>query len=91
MQTQIAFSIDNSILLSLKVDKEEFLKDALYQYSLYLYRKGKVSLGKAAQLAGFEKIEYILKLQIEKEPIYDYENTEMNEMISTAKDISLKL
>ncbi|MBP9888305.1 MAG: UPF0175 family protein [Leptospiraceae bacterium] len=91
MQTEIAFSIDNSILLSLKIDKEEFVRDALFQYSLFLYRKGKVSLGKAAQLAGHDKIEYIWKLQLEKEPIFDYEETEMNEMISTAKSISSKL
>jgi predicted HTH domain antitoxin len=45
-----------------------------------LYRKKMLSLGKAAQIAGYDKIDFISKLRIENEPIFDYDNEAMNEI-----------
>jgi hypothetical protein len=79
MLTEIRFQIDDSILLSLKEKKETFAKDMLFQYALWLYR------GKAAELAGYTRLAFIQKLQAENEPIFDYDEALIDEMIDSAK------
>jgi predicted HTH domain antitoxin len=84
MITEIRLHIDDSIFLSLKEEKETFTKDMLFEYALRLYRKHKLSLGKAAELAGYTRLEFIQKLQVEQEPIFDYDAAMIDEMITSA-------
>ena len=84
----ISFSVKENILLSLKETKDEFAKEVLFLSSLVLYRKQKLSLGKAAELAGYNKIKFIEKLQEEKEYIFDYTDEEMNEIFEDAKKLT---
>jgi len=63
MLTEIRLHIDDSILLSLKEEKDMFAKDMLFHHALRLYRKHKLSLGKAAELAGYTRLAFIQKLQ----------------------------
>ena len=84
MITEIRLQIDDSIFLSLKEEKETFTKDMLFEYALRLYRKHKLSLGKAAELAGYTRLEFIQKLQVEQEPIFDYDAPMIDEMITSA-------
>jgi predicted HTH domain antitoxin len=51
------------------------------------YRKRKLSLGKAAELAGFSKMDFIEKLQQEKEYIFDYSENEMDEIFDDVNKI----
>ncbi len=44
-----------------------------------------LSLGKAAELAGYTRLEFIRKLQAENEPIFDYDEALIDEMINSAK------
>ena len=83
----ITFPVKENILLSLKENKEEFLKEILFSSALQLYRKKKLSLGKAAELAGYTKIEFIEKLNEEKEYVFDYNDDELNEIIEDANRI----
>ena len=53
----------------------------LFRYALWLYRTQKLSLGKAAELAGYTRIAFIQKLQAENEPIFEYDGTLIDEMI----------
>jgi hypothetical protein len=46
MLTNVCFDIDNSIFLSLKIEKGHFVKDMLFFYALTLYRHHKLSLEK---------------------------------------------
>ena len=85
MLTEIRFQIDDSILLSLKEKKETFAKDMLFQYALWLYQTQKLSLGKAAELAGYTRLAFIQKLQAENEPIFDYDGVLIDELIESAK------
>lgn len=85
MLTEIRFKIDDSILLSLKEQKESFVQAMLFQYALRLYRMQKLSLGKAAELAGYTRLGFIQKLQAEREPIFDYDSALINEMIESAR------
>ena len=44
-----------------------------------------LSLGKAAELAGYTRLEFTRKLQAENEPIFDYDEALIDEMINSAK------
>lgn len=81
----ISFPIKENILISLKETKDQFIKEMLFSTSLILYRKRKLSLGKAAEFAGYSKIDFIEKLKQEKEYIFDYNDDEMNEIFSDSK------
>jgi len=89
MQIQLQISIDDNFLLSLKEKKDEFIKQMVFHHALMLYRKGKLSLGKAAELAGYDKISFIHKLQ-HGEVIFDYEN-ELTVQMATSADHVLTL
>ena len=73
-----------NICFSLKETKNEFMNEVLYLSALHFYRKGRLSIGKAAELAGYTKIEFIEKLQNEKEFIFDYSEEEMDEIFDDA-------
>ncbi len=53
----------------------------LFHHALMLYRKNKLSLGKAAELAGYDRLGFIQKLQVENEVIFNYETDLVNEMV----------
>ena len=83
----ITFPVKENILLSIKENKEDFLKEILFSSALQLYRKQKLSLGKAAELAGYSKIDFIEKLHEENEFVFDYNDDELNEIIEDANRI----
>jgi predicted HTH domain antitoxin len=85
MLTEIRLQIDDSILLSLKEEKEHFAQNMLFHHALWLYRQHKLSLGKAAELAGYTRIEFIQQLQAAREPIFDYDAPLISEMIESAQ------
>lgn len=76
----ISFPIQENILLSVKETKEEFTKEILFLSALFFYRKRRLSLGKAAELAGYSRVEFIEKLQKEDEYIFDYNQEELDEI-----------
>ncbi len=47
-----------------------------YMSALSFYRKGKLSLGKAAELVGMDKIDFIRRIQ-DEEIIFDYTDDEI--------------
>ena len=55
--------------------------------ALYFYRKKRLSLGKAAELAGYSRLQFIEKLQREKERIFDYDENEIDEIFEDALKI----
>jgi len=85
MYTQIQFQINSTILLSLNKSKDVFIKEMLYNNALMLYRKNELSLGKAAEMAGYDRLTFIQKLQFENEPIFDYDNEMIKDLISGAQ------
>lgn len=84
MLTTISLQIDDSILHSLRLDKLEFSKELLYNNALLLYRKNKLSLGKAAEMAGLDRIDFIHKLQFDGDVVFDYPIEYANEMVELA-------
>jgi len=52
----------DDILLSLKETKDQFEENAKLLLALKLYELGKISSGKAAKLAGLDRISFLLTL-----------------------------
>jgi len=80
----ISFSVNDDILLSLKETTEEFTQDIRFLSALMWYRKNRLSLGKAAELAGYSKLDFIERMKLENEPIFDYSEAEIAEIFTDA-------
>lgn len=78
----ISFSVKEDILLSLKENPEEFTQNCRFLSALMLYKKNRLSLGKAAELAGYSKIDFIEKLKLENESVFDYSAQEMTDIFN---------
>ena len=74
-------------MFSLKESTDEFSQELLYLSALMLYKRRKLSLGKAAELAGYNKIDFIFKLKTEGEAIFDYNDDEIDEIFSASKQL----
>lgn len=72
-------------MVSLKEGKQKLVKEMLFNNAMTLYRKRKLSLGKAAELAGLDRIDFIKKLRDEGEYIFDYNAEIIDEMIKDSK------
>ncbi|GJQ61089.1 MAG: hypothetical protein SCALA702_01420 [Melioribacteraceae bacterium] len=81
----LSFPIKENILLSVKESKEQFLNEMLYSAALAFYRRRKLSLGQAAEFAGFTKPEFIEKLKKENEHIFDFSEEEIDEIFADVK------
>lgn len=77
---KILYSDD--ILLSLKETKEQFEEDAKFLLALKLYELGKISSGKAAKLAGLDRIGFLMKLGKFKVSPFQME---LNEILSESQ------
>ncbi len=78
----LTIDISDDFLITLKEQQGEFIKTMLFHHALMLYRKNKLSLGKAAELAGYDRLGFIQKLQVENEVVFNYETDLVNEMVS---------
>ena len=78
----ISFSINEDILLSLKENTDEFTQNLRFLSALMLYRKNRLSLGKAAELAGYNNTTFIEKLKLENESVFDYNAQEIDAIFS---------
>lgn len=83
----ISFSMKEDILLSLKETAEEFTQNLRFLSALMLYRKNRLSLGKAAELAGYNKLDFIDKLKSENESIFDFNEQEINDIFVEASKL----
>ena len=84
----ISFPVREDILLSVRETKDEFTKEVLFLSALFFYRKRKLSLGNAAELAGYSRLAFIEKLQMENEDIFDYNAEDMDEIFEDSKNIT---
>ncbi len=84
MTTTISIPIDSALLLSLRLSRDEFARELLFSGALALYRQNKLSLGKAAELAGYSRMAFIEELSRRGEAIFDFSNEEVDELIEQA-------
>ncbi len=79
----LPIEVDDSILLSLKESKEDFIYKMRLFTALHLYKKNRLSLGKAAEFVGIDKLKFIEILK-EEGAVFDYSKEEMKEIIQDA-------
>ncbi len=58
--------------------------------AIELYKKKRLSLGKAAMLCGFTKIGFIDVLNFRGEPVFNYTDDEIEAEIQNIKKLSIK-
>ncbi|MEA1052946.1 UPF0175 family protein [Lamprobacter modestohalophilus] len=80
----ISFSVNDDIPLAINESAVDFARDLRFFAALAWYRKNKLSLGKAAELAGYDKLDFIARMQREQEPIFDYGEDELASIFSDA-------
>lgn len=76
---QVSFNVADDIPFALKESAEEFTRDVRFLSALMWYRKNKLSLGKAAELAGYDKLAFIERMKLEGEAIFAYDADDMEE------------
>ncbi|MBC7228049.1 MAG: UPF0175 family protein [Thermoflexales bacterium] len=59
---QITIQVPEKVLLAEKVDEEEFAREILVLAAVKLYEIGRLSSGRAAELAGMSRVEFLLSL-----------------------------
>ncbi|ETW94933.1 MAG: hypothetical protein ETSY1_32690 [Candidatus Entotheonella factor] len=59
---QIVIGVPESVLLSEKTDEEAFAREVCMLAAVKLYELGRLSSGRAAELAGMPRVEFLLTL-----------------------------
>lgn len=77
----ITFSVKEDILLSIKENKDEFIREILFISAVSFYRGRRLSLRKAAELAGCARLEFIEKLRRETDCAFDSIEEEFDEIL----------
>jgi predicted HTH domain antitoxin len=86
---KIELEIPEEILMNLKQSTEEFKNELKLTMAIELYKKKRLSLGKAAVLGGFTKIGFIDVLNFRGEPVFNYTDDEIETEIQNIKKLSI--
>ena len=76
--------------LTLGLSEREAVEAMKKSFIIELYRKDKISSGKAAELLGVRKLDFIRLLAEEGIPFFDYTDEELEEEFRTVRDRNLR-
>jgi len=76
---KMELSVSEDILLALNEKPSEFLKDIRIFAAIKFFEIGKLSLGKAAELAEMSKLDFIELLSQQNISVYNYPPEELEE------------
>jgi len=74
------------VRMALRETKEEFARDLLMLAAVKLYELGKISSGKAAALAGTDRVSFLLGLGKYRVSVFNYTPEELEREVAEAKD-----
>jgi predicted HTH domain antitoxin len=80
----ITIQCPDEVLISLKEDAETFSRDLPLAAAMKLYELGKLSSGRAAQLAGLSRVAFLNRASDYRVPIYDATAEELQEDVRNA-------
>jgi len=63
MTHSLSITYDDSVLLGLSLTREEFEREAPFLLAAKLYELGRLSSGKASELCGRSRVDFLLSLQ----------------------------
>ena len=78
----INFEIPDDILYSLNENRAEFINKIRLYSAIQLYKDHKLSLGKAARLAGIEKMCFMFELGKFEIPVINYDDEELEQELA---------
>ncbi len=74
---KIVLEVPDEVLISLKETSVEFSREILMLAAVKLYQMGKLSSGRAAQLAGIPRVSFLQSLSRYGVPIFELTNEEL--------------
>ncbi|MFA5806300.1 MAG: UPF0175 family protein [Melioribacteraceae bacterium] len=81
---KLVLEIPGEILVSLKESPLEFSKSILMLSAVKLYEMGKLSSGRAADLAGISRVRFLQSLSQYNVPIFDLSDEELKQDFNNA-------
>ncbi len=81
---KLTLEIPEEVLISLKESPQEFSKSILMLSAVKLYEMGKLSSGRAAQLAGLSRVEFLQSLSRYNVPVFDLSTEELERDLQNA-------
>lgn len=81
---KLELEVPEEILVSLKESSQEFSKDLLMLAAVKLYELGKLSSGRAAQLAGVSRVSFLQSLSRYNVFIFDLTEEELRQDLANA-------
>jgi len=83
--TDLNFKVPEEILYTLNESKTEFIKKMKFYTAIELYKIHKLSMGKAAELAEMNKVDFMLELHKYEIPVIDYNEEDFKEELERIK------
>ena len=84
---EVKIKVPHEVLLNLHKSPGETAEDIRRQAAIRYYKKRALSLGKAADLAGMSRFEFIDYLRFNDEPVFQYTDEELEEIKRDAAEL----
>ena len=84
---EVKIKVPHEVLLNLHKSPGEAAEDIRRQAAIRYYKKRALSLGKAADLAGMSRFEFIDYLRFNDEPVFQYTDEELEEIKRDAAEL----
>ncbi len=82
---ELQIAIPEDVLYTLNENKNDFIKQMKLFTAIELYRLQKLSMGKAAELAGMSKVDFMLSLGNYGVVVIDYDEEDFKEELERIK------
>lgn len=73
----IHIDLPGSVLLATGQSEEEFVQEAKFFLALKLFERGRISSGRAAEICGMRRVEFLLMASRSGVPVADLDEGEM--------------